>query len=411
MKIRNKWVVLVGAIFALMTIGSIYSWSLFNAPIAQAYGLELNQVVLTFAIAIFFFAFATLISGPMNIKKGPRLTALVGAILYAGGVFLSAFATEAWMLYITYGAIAGAGVGFVYVVPLATLVKWFPKKKGTFTGISVGTFAAGSIIFKEIIGAVLGEGPYTPEIIRSTFMTLGVIYLVTATVGALLLDLPEATEASKKADADEYSVSPKQMLKKINFVLLFFGFLATTMPGILVLGAVKDIGVDLVGLDISVAAGLVSIVAVFNAGGRLASGVISDKIGPLNVLRIMAFVSVVALAMLSFLELNYVTFVIAILGVVAGYGSFLAMFPTVVASLWGSKYYSANYGIVYQGYGIAALVGPVVLGLTTGFTQAFFISMFIAIAGLVFVALVHPKHEMSTHKRVFPFLGTPRKWK
>lgn len=388
-KIKNKWLVLLGALLAQISIGSIYSWSLFNAPIAEAYNVDKSEVVTTFLIAIFFFAFATLISGPLQIKKGPKITALIGAALYAGGVFLSAFATSPQMLYVTYGAISGMGVGFVYVVPLATLVKWFPKKKGTFTGIAVGTFAAGSILFKQVISAFLGEGPYTPELLQSTFIKLAVIYIIMGGIGALLIDAPAVKPNAKALEDGDFK--PKKMMKTRNFVLLFVAFLLTTMPGILTIGIAKDIATDLVGLEFAVATGIVAWVAVFNASGRMLSGMAADKIGALNVIKITSIMSVIGLAMFTFMDLNYFTFVVAILAVVAGYGSFLAIFPNLVASMFGSSYYSANYGIVYQGYGLAALVGPLVLSNSTGFTQTFMISMIIAIAGVIVLNLLKPQ--------------------
>lgn len=388
-RVKNKWLVLLGALLAQISIGSIYSWSLFNAPIAEAYGLDIKQVVNTFLIAIFFFAFATLMSGPLNIKKGPKITALIGALLYSGGVFLSAFAKTPFMFYITYGMISGLGVGFVYVVPLATLIKWFPNKKGTFTGISVGTFAAGSILFKQVITYFLNQGAYTPELIQSTFLKLSLVYIVMGGIGAMLIDVPETTASEKKVKDGDYR--PSKMVKTRNFAILFIAFLFTTMPGILTIGLAKDIAVDMVGLDVATAAGIVTWVAVFNASGRMLSGMAADKIGALNVIKITTVISVIALAMFTFLDLNYFTFIVAILGVVAGYGSFLAIFPSLVNKLFGESFYAANYGIVYQGYGLAALVGPFVLRMTNEMTQAFLISMIIAIAGVITIFMVKPQ--------------------
>jgi len=388
-KIKNKWLVLLGALLAQISIGSIYSWSLFNAPIAEAYGLDIDQVVTTFLIAIFFFAFATLASGPLNIKKGPKITAIIGVLLYAGGVFLSSFAKTPFMFYITYGMISGLGVGFVYVVPLATLIKWFPKKKGTFTGISVGTFAAGSILFKQVITYFLDQGANTPELIQSTFLKLSLVYLVMGGIGALLIDAPEVKANEKTIKDGDYK--PSKMIKTRNFVILFIAFLFTTMPGILTIGLAKDIATNMVGLELTVAQSIVTWVAVFNASGRMISGMATDKIGAHNVIKITSVISVLALAMFTFLDLNYFTFIVAILGVVAGYGSFLAIFPSLVNRLFGESFYAANYGIVYQGYGLAALVGPVVLKLTTEMTQAFMISMIIAIFGVITVFLVKPQ--------------------
>jgi OFA family oxalate/formate antiporter-like MFS transporter len=261
--------------------------------------------------------------------------------------------------------------------------------EGTFTGISVGTFAAGSIIFKQVITYFLGSGPYTPESLRGTFISLALVYLIMGGIGALLIDNPEGYSANKKQNTGDFR--PSKMIQTRNFAILFIAFLFTTMPGILTIGLAKDIATDLVGLDLTTAANIVAWVAVFNASGRMLSGMAADKIGALNVIKITTVISVIALGMFTFLELNNFTFIVAILGVVAGYGSFLAIFPSLVNQLFGESYYAANYGIVYQGYGLAALVGPLVLGFSSGMTQTFLISMIIAILGVVTINLVKPQ--------------------
>ncbi len=400
-RIKNKWLVLLGALLAQLSIGSIYSWSLFNGPIVEAYNVSLDKVVTTYQIAIFFFAFATLFSGPLYIRKGPKVTALLGAGLYAGGVFLSAFAKTPEMLYLTYGVISGLGVGTVYVVPLATLIKWFPNKKGTFTGVAVGTFGAGSIIFKYVIEYFLGNGPYTPASIQTTFISLAVVYLVIGGIGALLIDLP--TESTKEKAVSEGDYKPSHMIKTKNFAFMFIGFLLCTLPGILTIGLARDIGIELVGLDLKVAGTIVTVAAIANASGRLISGIASDRFGAHNVMKVMGIVSVLALAMFTFMDLNYFTFIIAILGVVASYGSFLALYPNLVQKKFGQSYYSANYGIVYQGYGLAALAGALLKSNTTGFNQTFMVAMIIALAGAFFVFRFKPQPKyqapLSTTKK------------
>jgi len=382
MKIKNKWLVLLGAVAAQMSIGALYSWSIFNAPFAEVFGVEKNAIYQTYAIAIFFFAFATLLSGRIQIKKGPRFTALIGGVLYSSGVFLSAFATSPVMLYITYGVIAGSGVGFVYVVPLATLVKWFPKNKGAITGLAVSAFAIGGLVFKKVATAILGDAAVTQEILSSTFMTLGTIYAVLTLLGGYCLVNPENFEAKAAGGSDD-DLTPKQVVKTVAFYQVLLSYFFAVMPGLLIIGLAKDIGIELVSLTPVVAGGIVGLLALVNAGGRLASGILSDKLGGQNVLKGMYVLTIVSLAILSFVPLNLPLFYLAMIGVVVGYGSFLAVFPGIISSQFGAKYYSANYGLVFQGYGIAGLVGPIIKNNTTSFEQTFLVAMVAAIVGCI----------------------------
>ncbi len=155
------------------------------------------------------------------------------------------------------------------------------------------------------------------------------------------------------------------------------------MPGLLLIGLAKDMGMKLVNLDVKAASAVVGYLALFNAVGRLASGRLADKFGPIKVYRIMYFVTIVSLAVLSFVELSFPIFFIAIVGIVLGYGSFLSLVPTIVGRLFGGKYFSANYSLLFQAYGIAAFAGPIIKKNSTGFTQTFMIAMGTAIAGLI----------------------------
>ncbi|XMB86069.1 OFA family MFS transporter [Mycoplasmatota bacterium WC44] len=395
-RITNKWIVVFGAMSAQMAIGALYAWSLFNKPISMGHGWEFNKVVTTYAISLVSFALSMIISGRLQIKKGPRFTALIGGVLYSGGILLSSLATSPTMLYITYGVMAGSGVAFVYVCPLSTLVKWFPDKKGTVTGVATAGFAIGAIVFKQVITKLLSISDstvYTSEMVSNTFLTLGVIYAVMTIGGALLLDVPEeAEELSKVGKNAGKDYTRREMLLSPNFYKLLISDLLALMPGLLIIGLAKDIGSEFIKLtDSSLvnAAALVSLLAMFNAGGRLASGRLADKLGALNVYRIMYLVTIVSLASLSFISSAPVQ-VIAILIIGVGYGSFLSLVPTIVGQLFGGKNFSANYSLVFQAYGAAALLGIFIKKNVT-FDQAFTISMATAIGGLIFAMLIKQK--------------------
>lgn len=390
-RITNKWVVTVAAITVQIAIGALYAWSLFNEPIAEAYGVAKVDVVTTYSISLLSFAIAMIFSGKVQLKIGPRFTTLIGGILYTGGIFLSGFAASPFMLYITYGVITGAGVGFVYVCPLSTVVKWFPNKKGLFTGVATAAFAIGGFVFKIIIGNMfnIGDAVYTPELVSSVFFTLAVIYGVMTIGGALLLDVPqEEIKITKKCKPQNWDHTRVDMIKTPNFYKLLFSDLLALMPGLLVIGLAKDIGTDFVGLDYETAAWIVGFIAIFNAFARLTSGFLADKLGSLLVYRSMYFVTIVSLAILAFAPLSYPLFMIAILGIVLGYGSFLSLVPTIVGRLFGGKFFSENYTLVFQAYGIAALIGPIIKRNSASYNQTFMIAMGTAIAGLIVALLI-----------------------
>ncbi len=395
-KITNKWIVVAGALTSQMAIGALYAWSLFNEPIAKAYGWSEPAVVTTYAISLVSFALTMLFAGRLHLKKGPRFTSLIGGILYSSGIILSSFITSPAMLYLTYGVMAGAGVGFIYVCQLSTLVKWFPSKKGAITGIATAFFAIGAIIFKSVITSLLNitdDTIYTEAVVSSTFLTLGIIYAIMTIGGALLLDVPDEDKVEKHVDPNEgRSFETMELLRTPNFYKLVFSDLLALMPGLLIIGLAKTIGSKYIGLTDSTfitAAALVAYLAFFNAGGRLASGRLADKFGPLKVYRMMYLITIISLAFLSFIQVPAVA-IVAILIIGVCYGSFLSLVPTITGKLFGPKNFSANYSFVFQAYGAAALLG-IFIKNNVEYDVAFIIAMITAIAGLLVAMTIKDK--------------------
>ncbi len=327
-------------------------------------------------LAQFVFAVSTLWSGRLVDQKGPRSALLIGSLLYGSGIAFSYFATEPWMLYITYGILAGAGVGFVYVCPLATLIKWFPAKRGMITGLSVGVFGGGSIIFQRVISSLLVQ-----HTVAETFLRLGMISFVLIFLGALLTNNPPdyVKTAAVKSQKD---FTTAEMMRTPAFKVLWVMFLLAVIPGLLVLGAAKNIGLEVAGLESAAATGIITILALSNASSRLVSGTLSDRYGTLNVLQGVFVITIVSLFSLSFLAQYPLFFYFGMIGVAVGYGGFLALFPTFTNQTFGSFRYGSNYGVVYQAYGIAALSGIFIKSMTGSFTNTFILSAIAACIAL-----------------------------
>jgi OFA family oxalate/formate antiporter-like MFS transporter len=288
------------------------------------------------------------------------------------------------MLYLTYGVLAGSGVGFAYVCPISTLAKWFPTKKGLITGVAVGAFGGGSLIFKSVIQSlIISVG------VSSTFFYLGVIFMVMAVIGAQFLAVPEASASNQvKIVASTNNFSMKQMIKTKEFYLIFIMFLFGCMSGLLVISLAKDIGVQLAGLSPVVAANAVSLIAFFNAGGRIILGGLSDKLGRIRVILMMFAITAISMLIMSMVALNYFLFFACLATIAFTYGGFLAVFPTLTGEFYGSKNVGANYGIIYQAYGIAALVGPIIVASLGGLKPTFMVAAILATIGAAMTFMV-----------------------
>src|SRR3954468_19199206 len=186
MNTMNRWSIAVAGVLIQVALGAVYAWSVFRVPLARQFGWSISEVTLTFTISIFVLGVAAFFGGIWLNKSGPRVVAITGGFLYGLGVILASFSNYGlWWLYLTYGVIGGAGLGFSYIVPVAVLVKWFPDRRGLITGIAVGGFGAGALV----------TAPVAERLIRSvgvltTFAYLGIAYLIVTVVTGVFMQNP-----------------------------------------------------------------------------------------------------------------------------------------------------------------------------------------------------------------------------
>jgi OFA family oxalate/formate antiporter-like MFS transporter len=141
----NRVIIAVAGVVMQVALGAVYAWSVFRDPLSQQYGASVTATNITFSITILALGFAAFFGGLWMNRSGPRIVALTAGVLYGAGIFLASFAgTSLTLLYLTYGLLGGIGIGLGYIVPVATLIKWFPDKRGFITGIAVAGFGGGA---------------------------------------------------------------------------------------------------------------------------------------------------------------------------------------------------------------------------------------------------------------------------
>src|SRR6266478_5630069 len=165
----NRWPIAIAGVVMQVALGAVYAWSVFRIPLTKSYGWTVSKVTLTFELAILMLGFASFAGGLWMRRAGPRRVALLAGLCYGLGVVLAGqVGGHLGLLYLSYGVLGGIGLGLGYIVPVATLIKWFPDKRGTITGVAVAGFGGGALItapMAERLIAWLG--------ISQTFTTLG----------------------------------------------------------------------------------------------------------------------------------------------------------------------------------------------------------------------------------------------
>jgi MFS transporter, OFA family, oxalate/formate antiporter len=375
----QRWLIVLGTIIVQMGLGTIYTWSLFNQPLVELFHWKLNSVAITFSITSFALAFSTLFAGKLQDKWGLRRLIGCAGLVLGVGLILSSQVSSLWMLYILAGVVVGAADGTAYITSLSNLIKWFPERKGLISGISVGAYGTGSLLFKFINGSLIQSVGVT-----QTFFYWGLIVMILVVGGSFLVREAKVSQATQTLGASiQKDFTVKEMLKTKQAYLLFIIFFTACMSGLFLIGVVKDIGVRLVGLDIETASNAVALVAIFNTSGRIILGALSDKVGRLKVVSGALLVTAAAVTVLSFVQLNYALFFICVAGIAFCFGGNITIFPAIVADFFGLKNQSKNYGIIYQGFGIGAISGSFIASALGGFLPTFKLIAVLSIISLL----------------------------
>ena len=346
------------------------------------------QSNLPFMTFLAFFAVTMFFGGRIMEKIGPRNLTIIGGVIVSAGWFLSGFATNIYLLVLTYGVIAGSGVGLAYGCPIAVAARWFPDKKGLAVGLTVAGFGGSALLTAKIASSLLDSVG-----LSTTFMYFGIAFLVIIFLLALPLKFPAAGWkpagwAPAAGTVAVVDLEASGMVKTGTYWGVFLCFLIGSLAGLMAIGVSSTVGTEVIKIDKAFAASLVGIFAIFNALGRPLFGTIIDKSTPriaavLNLLLILIASGIMLLAKEGDVALYVASFILFWLCL----GGWLAIAPTSTATFFGIKNYARNYGVVFFAYGIGAILG----GLISGFAKDIFGSLQFAFwptAGLAALGLI-----------------------
>ena len=392
MRTLNRWIIAAAGVLMQVALGAVYAWSVFRAPLVRQFGWSISEVTLTFTISIFVLGISAFLGGLWLNRKGPRVVAITGGILYGLGVFLASFsANKLWWLYLSYGLIGGIGLGLSYIVPVAVLVKWFPDRRGLITGIAVGGFGAGALI----------TAPVATRLIQSvgvlnTFAYLGIAYLIVTVVASLFMQnppegwrpegwTPTASQTSQRAGGD-YTLG--QALKTWQWYALWLLLFLNTFAGISIISQEAPIFQELVGVSAVVAASMVGIASIGNALGRVFWAWVSDLITRRATFFVMFVIQVLLFWLLPSLTavslMTIITFVVLMC-----YGGGFGTMPAFAADYFGSKNVGPIYGLMLTAWGCASAVGPLLIAYMRQTTGSYRGALHI-IAGVMAVSALLP---------------------
>ncbi len=350
-----------------IALGTLYAWSVFVAPLETQFGWRRADTSLVFTAAVIVFALTFVVAGRIQDRFGPFYCSLAGGILVSLGFFLSAYTTTLTYLIVCFGVIGGLGNGFGYATPIPVMAKWFPDKRGLAVGLAVGGYGAGSAIFGPLAQLKLIPAYGLP----ATFQILGGIFFVMTMAGAFLLKNPPAgyrppgwtPSTASKSSATTHEFGPADMLGTRTFYLMWVAYALGCSAGLMVISQLAPFARS-AGVAAAALSTMTLVVgAAGNASGRILSGWMSDRLGRINVLRVMIAISAVAMPFLYASGSNVAMLYVAVFIVYWCYGTQLSVNGAAASDFWGARNAGINYGLLFTAWGVAGIIGPRIGGV------------------------------------------------
>lgn len=358
----NRWVQLIAAIIAMMAIANLqYAWTLFTKPLTANLHATLAAVQVAFAAFIFCETWLVPFEGYLIDRLGPRLVIGLGGILVGAGWIGSGYATTTTGLYIWY-AIGGIGAGAVYGGCTGNVLKWFPDHRGLCAGIVSGAYGIGTALTVAPIEKMIHASGY-----QHAFVFWGYVQGIIVAVAAMFIVapprgwFPKSFKPVARVAQSIHDSTSWEMIKQPSFYVIYIMMTLVAFGGLVVTAQLKPIAtfykVDKVILAWGMSATVLAIELnrIVNGVTRPFWGWISDHIGRENAL-FTAFL-LEALAIWAWLQTIHrpILFILLSSAVFFAWGEIFSIFPSITADLFGRKWATTNYGVVYTSKGTASI--------------------------------------------------------
>lgn len=389
-----RWFYLTIGVIAMLFAGVLYAWSILKSPLATEFGWSASELALNFTLAMSFFCIGGLLGAQISKRAGSRIALIIAGILSASGFILTAALrdTSIAMLYLSYGVLAGMGIGIAYNVLIATVSAWFPDKKGLCSGCLMMGFGASALVLGNLADALFKSTLGW----RSTYMMLGAAICVILFLSGLLLQKPDQqvvlpkpkhTKNSGTENFDHQNYTSIQMICRPSFWMAFICISCLAAVGSSVISFAKDLALS-VNASEALAVSLVGVLSVCNGLGRILTGTLFDSIGRRKTM-LYANALTICAAAVTLLAVSIGSLPLCIAGLCLtgmSYGACPTITAAFTSSFFGMKYFSTNMALmtftVMVGSFIATLSNNI-LEVTGGYTATFIMLLFLTSVALI----------------------------
>jgi OFA family oxalate/formate antiporter-like MFS transporter len=403
----TRWGQLIFGIICMVMIANLqYGWTLFVGPIDQKFGWGRAAIQVAFTIFVLTETWLVPFEGYLIDRFGPKVMVCGSGFLVAIAWIINSYADSLFLLYVG-AAIGGIGAGVIYGASVGNALKWFPDRRGLAAGLTAAGFGAGSALTVIPIANMIQSSGY-----QSAFFWFGIGQGIVVMLVALLLRAPAAGEvvapAAPAVQQTRRDYGPAEVLKTPVFYVMYAMFVMVGAGGLMAIAQLAPIAndykiagvpVSLLGLTLPALTFALTIDRVLNGVCRPFFGWVSDHIGRENTMFIAFFAEGIGIYALLYFANNPVLFVILSGVVFFAWGEIYSLFPATCTDIYGRKFATTNYGMLYTAKGTAALLVPLanVLTSATGSWHAvFYVAAILNIIAAVMALMVLKPMRLKT---------------
>jgi MFS family permease len=379
----NRWLIAPAALAIHLSIGQVYSFSVFNLPLSKLIGVtesapqdwSLAALGWIFSTAIAFLGISAALFGKWVEREGPRKAMFLAALFFSSGFLVSAlgvYTHQIALLYLGYGVLGGMGLGIGYISPVSTLMKWFPDRPGMATGLAIMGFGGGAMIGSPLGVALMNAYKSSESMgVWQSFLTMAAIYLVVMMIGVALIRLPPKgyapAGAGKPVRAQSMvttqSVTVDQAVRTRQFWLLWVVLCANVTAGIGVLGQASPMVQEMFKATPAQGAAFIVLLSIFNLLGRFFWSSASDYLGRKTTYSIFFGVGIILYSLIPTIGKagNLVLFYAGFCIILSMYGGGFATIPSYLKDMFGTLNVGAIHGRLLTAWSVAGVLGPVLV--------------------------------------------------
>lgn len=390
-------VVITTLIIMMVSWGVYFTFGVFFKPVLNEFGWDRAVISGAFSLSMIMQGVLGIVMGALADRIGPRIVLTLAGVIMGLGYILTSQVSEAWHFYLLQGVIVGIGIGGTIVPVNATIARWFAARRSMMTGIVLAGTGIGQLIVVPVANWLITVYDW-----RLTYIIVGSAILIVVVIGAQfvrrdpaemgLVPYGEGRETNPGVRPVALELSLKEAVGTRQFWIVFAIFFCLGFYRLTIITHLMPHTTDL-GISAVVAANILATTGGANIVGRIAMGVLADKIGDRRNFIIGFILMSAAMFWLMPATEAWMLYLFAVFFGFAHAGVGTSEAP-LVASLFGLKSLGFIFGVIAVGITIGGAVGPVLAGyifdITGSYQLAFLICAAIGIAAVILSVLIKP---------------------